>query len=371
MLLYWVLSGILGYYRVYFWVSYMIDIRTVEISPELLALVTEVDEFKGCWKVLHTLSPERLSALRKVATIESIGSSTRIEGAQLSDQEVEALLSRVNSDAFYSRDEEEVAGYAEVMEQVFLHYADIPLTENYIKQLHSLLLKYSSKDVRHRGEYKTLSNSVEAFDERGKSIGIVFETASPFDTPLKMQELVEWLQEVTDGAKLHPLLVMGLFIVSFLAIHPFQDGNGRLSRVLTTLLLLKQGYGYVPYASLESIIEENKEAYYLALRRTQKTLKKGAPNWQPWLIFFLIALKRQKDHLEKKLEKEHLLLESLPALSLEILELTKERGRVTISELERLTKANRNTIKTHLRQLVATGKLMKQGKARGTWYVLG
>src|SRR5262249_21755944 len=150
---------------------------------------------------------------------------------------------------FGSRDEQEIAGYAEVMNLIFESYEDIQLTESHIKQLHRDLLKYSGKDNRHRGEYKKFTNHVEAFDQDGKSMGIVFETASPFDTPLQMEELVNWAKGAYEKKTIHSLLVTSIFIVVFLAIHPFQDGNGRLSRVLTTLLLLRAGYVYVPYSS--------------------------------------------------------------------------------------------------------------------------
>src|ERR1035437_8739471 len=172
----------------------------------------------------------------------------------------------------FQRDEQEVAGYAEVMETVFLAWSEIPITENHIKQLHRDLLRCSDKDERHRGEYKTLRNDVGAFDPEGKMIGIVFETATPFDTPRRMQELVAWLKEARELKRIHPLLIVAVFVVVFLEIHPFQDGNGRLSRVLTTLLLLQAGYAYVPYSSLESVIENSKEGYYLALRQTQSTI---------------------------------------------------------------------------------------------------
>ena len=253
---------------------------------------------------------------------------------------------------------------------VFQHYTDIHLTENYIKQLHRDLLQYSEKDQRHRGEYKKHTNHVEAFDAEGKSLGIVFETASPFDTAFRMEELVAWANEAINKKTLHPLLITSVFIVVFLAIHPFQDGNGRLSRVLTTYLLLCFGYAYVPYSSLESVVENNKEGYYLALRKTQGTLKEENPDWQPWIIFFLNALKQQKHKLEIKVEREKLLLGQLPELSLKILELTKSRGRLTISDVVVLTNANRNTIKKHLENLVETNQLVKYGKGKGTWYAL-
>ena len=189
---------------------------TLRITPEILALIAEIDEFKGAWRAMVTLAPERLSALRRVAAIESIGSSTRIEGSKLSDREVERLLTNLEIKAFASRDEQEVAGYAEVMELVFRSWQDIAVTENYIKQLHRDLLVYSEKDARHRGEYKTSPNSVAAFDENGKQIGIVFETATPFDTPHLMTELVTWFNKMNEERRLHPLLVTGVFTVVFL-----------------------------------------------------------------------------------------------------------------------------------------------------------
>jgi len=341
----------------------------IEITPELLKLIAEIDEFKGRWQALQNLSPDRLQALRKVATIESVGSSTRIEGSKLSDKEVEALLGRVRHYKFKSRDEEEVAGYAHAMDIVFDSYTDIPLTENHIKQLHGILLKHSSKDTRHRGSYKTLSNNVEAFDTKGKSLGIIFETTSPFDTPYQMEKLIRWTNQALDDKHLHPLLIIGIFIVRFLAIHPFQDGNGRLSRIVTTLLLLKSGYVYVPFSSMESIVEQSKDAYYLALQRTQRTLQKKSIQWNPWLLFFLQTLKKQKDHLFRKIQNEALLA-PLPALSTKLLQIIKEHGRLTVAQAVTLTQANRNTIKAHLKQLTEQKRIVLHGKNRGSWYTL-
>ena len=167
----------------------------------------------------------------------------------------------------------------------------------------------------HRGDYKNTANSVAAFDEHGSQIGIVFETATPFDTPRRMGELVAWLDDIRGTGRLHPLLAVALFVVVFLEIHPFQDGNGRLSRVLTTLLLLQAGYAYVPYSSLESVIESSKEDYYLALRQTQGTIRSGAPDWQPWLTYFLRAVQQQKRRLAAKVEREKLVMAALPELA--------------------------------------------------------
>ena len=365
-----ILLGVIGWLNGYK-ISFMLQVDTLQITPEVLSLIAGIDEFKGTWRALGRLAPERLSALRRVATIESIGSSTRIEGSKLSDREVEKLLSNLEIKTFDTRDEQEVAGYAELMDLVFSSWQHIPFNENHIKQLHQTLLRHSKKDERHRGQYKTNSNSVAAFDENGVEIGIVFETASPFDTPRLMTELVEWVNEERDKALLHPLLIIAIFVVVFLEVHPFQDGNGRLSRALTTLLLLQTGYAYVPYSSLESVIELNKEGYYLALRQTQGTIRTQAPNWQPWLVFFLRSLAKQVKRLEKKVEREKIVLATLPELSLQIVEFAREHGRVTMADAVKLTEANRNTLKQHFRNLVTRGHLIQQGSGRGVWYRLG
>jgi Fic family protein len=348
----------------------MITTDTIVITPEILALIAELEEFKGAWRAFGTLAPERLNALRRVATIESIGSSTRIEGSKLTDVEVERLLGDIQIQPLSSRDEQEVAGYARVMETVFQSWADIPITENHVKQLHRDLLCFSEKDERHRGQYKTSPNSVAAFDEVGEQIGVVFETATPFDTPFRMAELLAWLAETRELNRLHPLLVIDVFVVLFLAIHPFHDGNGRLSRILTTLLLPRAGYAYVPYSSLESVIEQSKEAYYLGLRQTQGTIRSERPDWQPWLVFFLRALQKQKRNLAVKVEREKIVIAALPELDVRIVDHARQHGRVTISEMVRLTGANRNTLKQHLRRLVELGHLKQYGARKGTWYGL-
>ena len=345
-------------------------LNNLKITPEILNLIAEIDEFKGSWRALGTLAPERLAALRKVATIESIGSSTRIEGARLTDRQIETLLSNLDQKSFTTRDEQEVAGYADVMQTLFESWEMIPITENYIKQLHSILLQYSDKDERHRGNYKVIDNHIEAFDQEGKSLGILFTTASPMMTSLLMEELVDSTRTAFTEKQLHPLLITGIFVVRFLAIHPFQDGNGRLSRVLTTLLLLKSGYTYVPFSSLETVVEENKDGYYLALRRTQKSLETDNPNWNSWLLFFLRSLKRQKDRLAVKLEREKIMQSYLPELSVKILELAKEHGRITTREIERSTQASRSTIKARVKELIDMKKLIRHGKGRSTWYSL-
>ena len=209
-------------------------VNSLRISHDMLLMVAEIDEFKGAWQHLGQLNPEFLRNLRRSATVESIGSSTRIEGSQLSDKEVEILVSRIDTYTFATKDEQEVAGYAILTSHIYDNFRAMAFSETTIKQLHSELLKYSTKDLPHRGEYKTISNGIEAFDAKGQRIGIIPETASPINTPRLMADLVLWTVENLEQKSLHPLMVIAIFTLLFQVIHPFHDGNGRLVRILTT-----------------------------------------------------------------------------------------------------------------------------------------
>ncbi|MDI9408180.1 MAG: Fic family protein [Candidatus Pacebacteria bacterium] len=344
---------------------------TVVMTPEIQAMITSLEAFRDSWTLSDELVPERLTSLRKVATVESVASSTRIEGSKMSDSEVEEFFFRLTITKFVNRDEEEVAGYAAAMELVFDAWVEITITENHVKQLHRDLLKFSLKDVRHLGEYKTHENRVAAFNSDGVETGTVFETATPFDTPRLMAELHEWLRVAMEEKRHHELIIIAIYIVVFLAIHPFEDGNGRLSRILTTLLLLRAGYRFVPYGSLEAVVEQNKEEYYRALRETQVTLRSGQPNWQPWLVFILRSMQTQVGRLKLKLEREKILqLAEMPQIAIKILELARQQGRVKPSDLVTLYGYNRNTLKNHFASLVEQQMLVRFGKGPATWYIL-
>jgi Fic family protein len=343
----------------------MFNITNLSITTEMLSIIAEIEKFNGSWQAIEKIATKRLMPLKKVSTIESIGSSNRIEGNKLTDEEIENIISHIDRKSFKSRDEQEVAGYAELMDVIFNNYNTIELTDNYIKQLHKILLQYTDKDEKHRGEYKKLSNTVMAYDANGKEIGIVFETATPFETPFKMAELIEWTNKNLKENYLHPLIVIGIFIVVFLAIHPFQDGNGRLSRALTILLLLKSGFTYTPYSSIESIIEQNKEEYYRTLQQTQKTLK-DKPNYEIWLSFFLKALRQQKRVLESKIPIETNL--KLPKLASDILNLFNTQENITLKDVVNSLNVNVNTAKKSIKSLLDKDYLIKHGTTKGVWY---
>lgn len=344
----------------------MLNINNVKITPQILSMIAEIEKFNGVWNIIEKTAIKRLSPLKKITTIESIASSNRIEGNKMSDRDVELLLLNLEKKSFKTRDEQEIIGYAKLMNFIFDNYKEISLTENYIKQMHNILLQHSNKDERHRGDYKKISNSVSAFDKDGKEIGIIFQTATPFETPLKMQELIEWTNKNLEEKFLHPLIIIGIFTVAFLAIHPFQDGNGRLSRILTNLLLIKSEYNYIPYSSLEAIIELNKSEYYRSLRNTQKTLNTDNINYEPWLTFFFKILVQQKRNLENKLPKESEL--SLPKLSNDIMNLFKINNNLTANDIVLKLNININTAKKSIKSLLNKGLIVKYGTTKGVWY---
>lgn len=263
------------------------DRRISTLPQNIWSLISQIDHLKGQWIGGATLNPQALGRLKRSVLVTSTGASTRIEGAKLSDEDIERFMRGLSLKKLTDRDKQEVQGYFEVLDYIFTSWKHIPFTEGVIKQLHRDLLKYTDKDERHRGEYKKVENSVEAFDASGKSVGIIFKTTPAYLTSQRMTELVEWLTDALKREEHHPLLMIGNFLIEFLAIHPFQDGNGRLSRVLTNLLLLKAGYAYAPYLSHEKLIEDNKADYYVALRKAQATLETERENIVPWLEFFL------------------------------------------------------------------------------------
>ncbi len=270
--------------------------RISRLSPEIFLKIAQIDELKGQWIGGANLNPQLLGRLKRSVLITSTGASTRIEGAKLSDEDVEDLMKGLAMQKFADRDKQEVRGYFELLQTVFESWEHIRFNENTIKHLHQELLKYIEKDQPHRGKYKGQDNKVEMVDEQGRRIGVIFDTTPAYLTPKEMLELVEWTKHALEAKLSHPLIIIGNFLVEFLNIHPFKDGNGRLSRILTNLLLLQAGYLYMPYVSHEKLIEDQKPKYYMALRKSQRTFKKKIGDITDWLGFFLdIILTQAKE----------------------------------------------------------------------------
>ncbi len=343
------------------------DQRIENIPVEIWSKLIKIDELKGQWIAGAQLSPQVLNHLKRSVLITSTGASTRIEGARLSDEDVEKLMRGIDIQKFTDRDKQEVKGYFELLENIFDSWRSLKFSESTIKHFHKELLKYVKKDEFHRGDYKKTENKIEMIDAAGKSIGTLFDTTPVYLTSKEMQELVEWTQKSLAEKKSHPLLIVGNFLVEFLQIHPFQDGNGRLSRVLTNLLLLKEGYLYMPYISHEKLVEDNKPDYYMALRRSQKTFKTDHEDITSWLDFFLTIFLKQSKMAVELLSKEN--IEKLLSMKqLAVLEYLQKAKETTTGEIIRGTKITRSTVKQVLDKLLRLKKIERIGLGRSTRY---
>ncbi|MEA3440041.1 MAG: Fic family protein [Chloroflexota bacterium] len=345
----------------------ILDQRLVDLPGSIWQKIAQIDELKGQWIGGVKLGPQVLGRLKKSVLITSTGASTRIEGAKLSDEDVDKLMRGIAIQQFSDRDKQEVQGYYELLNNVFNSWDRLRFSESLIKHFHQELLKYVEKDTLHRGEYKKRENQVYMIDEAGQSIGILFDTTLAYLTPKEMHELVEWTQSAIDNQHHHPLLIFANFIVQFLQIHPFQDGNGRLSRILTNLLMLQAGYAYMPYASHEKIIEDNKPEYYLALRQSQKTFTTSQETIVPWLAFFLDVTLHQS-RMALSLISEENIDKLLSPRQLEVWQYIQDAIEVTPRELSEKLAIPRPTINQVLNRLLDLNKIERLGLGRGTRY---
>jgi Fic family protein len=341
--------------------------RIQNIPSEIWSKISEIDVIKGRWIEGARLSPQALGRLKKSVLSSSTGASTRIEGAKLTDEEVENLMQGIKTQKFAERDAQEARGYYELLKNVFDSFKSIKFGESPIKHLHKELLKYTKKDQHHLGEYKKSENKVVAYDEKGKQVGVIFEPTSPYLVAKEMQELIDWTKNALEEKKINPLIIIGNFLVEFLQIHPFQDGNGRLSRILTNLLLLRHGFSYVQYVSHEKLIEDNKNDYYLALRRSQKTFGTKKEAVAPWLEFFLNILLKQSEMAINLLEKED--IEKLLSLKqIAVWRYLLEKEEAAPSEISEKTKVARPTVNQALDKLMKLKKVERIGEGRSIRY---
>ena len=341
--------------------------RLKEIPVHIAVKIARIDELKGQWIAGVRLSPQVLSRLKKSVLVTSTGASTRIEGARLSDEDVEKLMRGISVQKFRDRDKQEVKGYYELLQNVFNACKTIKFSENTIKHFHKELLKYTDKDKFHRGEYKRTENKVQMISAAGKSIGILFDTTSAYLTPKEMQELTEATQRLFNQQDLHPLLTIGNFIVEFLNIHPFGDGNGRLSRIITNLLLLQAGYLYMPYISHEKLIEDNKPNYYMSLRKSQRTLRSKNPDITPWLDFFLSVILKQSESAVELLSKENI-EKLLSAKQIAVWQYLESVNEASPGEIAVKAKVARPTVNQAVNRLMRLKKIERIGLGRSTRY---
>jgi len=339
----------------------------VRVTPEILQKISRIDELKGLWRGSAKLNPHILKQLRASVIITSTGASTRIEGSQMSDYDVARLIRGLKTMPPKGRDAEEVAGYADLLGRIFDHYDTFKLTEGRILQFHEIILHFSSKDQVQKGKYKSSDNIVVARNERSEEV-VLFRPTPPYLVKKEMDDVLVWTADALEKKTIHPILILANFIFEFLAIHPFHDGNGRLSRALTNLLLLQAGYAYVPYVSLEEIIEGRKDAYYLSLRETQKHHKTEREDISAWVNFLLGALLAQAEtarHLIERNEPE----QSLSEKQIAVLRLFDAGATLSPKEISLILGAMPlPTIKQALARLVKLELLKRIGLGRATRY---
>jgi len=341
-----------------------------QTNQKVLNLISKIDLYKGKWNIIERQENIYLKELRKIATIESIGSSTRIEGGTMTDKEIEELLNDVKITKLKTRDEQEVIGYYDTLEIIYENYDNIRLTENYIKQLHQNLLRHSDKDTRHRGQYKSLSNKVVA-NYPGGIQKVIFNTTDVHLVENEMRDLINWTNEQFDKKEIHPLIIISNFVYEFLSIHPFQDGNGRLSRLITTLILLQQDYIFIQYVSFENFIEQTKKEYYQALMEGQKNRNKENENISKWVLYFLDKLNILTQMLDAKYDVFKSKGGYLNERQKKISEYLKENQPLKISDLaKRFENININTIKKDLQYMKKEQIIKGVGKGKGTVYII-
>ncbi len=344
-----------------------LDKRIKNTPNDIWEKINKIDELKGRWIQGAEFSPQVLGRLKKSVLVTSTGASTRIEGAKLSDEDIEKMMKGIKMQKFSDRDKQEVKGYYDLLNNVFNSWKSIKFNESTVKHFHSELLKYVAKDKKHKGEYKKQENAVHMINEVGESAGVLFKTTPAYLTPKEMQELIEWTENAVKNKSHHPLLIIANFVVEFLNIHPFLDGNGRLSRVLTNLLLLKSGYLYTAYISHEKLIEDNKADYYLALRKSQKTIKKKGEDITPWLNFFYDVLIMQSNQAVELLSDENI-EKLLSPKQMAVWEYLNTVDEASPKEISDQTGVARPTINQAIEVLIRFKKIERIGLGRATRY---
>lgn len=333
------------------------------IDFTLINELSAIDRFGGEWKAIEKREGVRiLKELRSVATVQSTGASTRIEGSKMTDREVETLIQRISIETLEERDQQEVMGYYNALDIIIDSYRDIDISESSIQNLHKQLLKYSEKDEWHRGGYKQNANSVEATNPDGSKT-VIFQTTAPgIETEMAMQALIEWY---SNDHSTPTLIKSAAFVYDFVSIHPFQDGNGRMSRLLGTLLLLKHGYPWIQYVSFEHEIESRKQEYYRVLMECQQ--HRPGESIYPWVMFFVDCLGNIQQKLLQKLQTQQR-INQLSQREKAIYTFIDNHPGAQSGEIAKKLDYALPTVKRTLSKMVETKFLKKHGVGKGTNY---
>ena len=332
------------------------------IDWELTSLISQIDRFDASWTSIEKREGQSLKQLKSIATVRSVGASTRIEGSKMSNEEVEVLLKEIDITKIEDRDSQEVVGYFETLDLISELYNDIKINESGLKKLHNILLKYSKRDEWHKGDYKQHSNAVEAKLPDGTRQIIFKTTEAGFPTQDAIRLLIDWYKNDNET---HPLVKCALFVYDFVSIHPFQDGNGRLSRLISTLLLLKNGYKWIQYVSFEHEIESRKKEYYRVLRNCQA--QRPNENATEWVDFFFDALRNIQEQLMEKLEFKGVETKLSPREK-SILTFIGNNAGCKSGEIAKKLGIPSPTVKRILPELIEKNLIEKHGTGPGTNY---
>lgn len=336
----------------------------LKIDWKLIKLISEIDRFDAKWTAIERREGLSLRELKSIATVRSVGASNRIEGNRMSDEEVDVLLQKIDTKNLTDRDSQEVVGYFEVLDLISESYENIGVTESHIKSLHNSLMKYSAKDEWHKGNYKLHSNAVESTFPDGKRQILFQTTEAGLATEDAIRALLNWYNSETE---VHTLIKVATFVYDFLSVHPFQDGNGRLSRLISTLLLLKNGYNWIQYVSFEHEIENRKNEYYQVLRSCQA--QRPNEDVSIWIHFFLNCLSNIQSQLLTNLQKSGIETQLSPKEK-SIYSIIQNRPNIQSGAIAEKLAIPAPTVKRILSELLNKGLIEKQGSGRNVSYTI-
>jgi Fic family protein len=336
----------------------------LDIDWKLINLISEIDRFDANWTAIERKEGQSLKELKSIATVRSVGASNRIEGNRMSDEEVDVLLQKIDISKLTDRDSQEVVGYFEVLDLITESYQNISLSESHLKSLHNILMKYSAKDLWHKGNYKQHSNAVEASFPDGTKQIIFQTTEAGFATENAIRELLDWYNAETE---VHALIKIASFVYEFLSVHPFQDGNGRLSRLISTLLLLNKGYKWIQYVSFEHEIESRENEYYHVLRSCQA--QRPNEDVTIWIHFFLNCLSNIQMQLLTKLQQSGFEAQ-LSHKEKSIYTIIQNRPNIQSGEIAEKLAIPAPTVKRILSELLNKELIEKQGSGRNVSYTI-
>ena len=339
-----------------------VALKNQKWDSEIVAYIAAIHEMKGKQDLYIRQKPQELEKLVEIAKVQSTETSNEIEGIRTTNTRLKQLLSEKTTPR--TRDEEEIAGYRDVLNVIHEGYEYIPVTANYLLQLHKILYSHSGKSIG--GKFKNVQNYISGIDANGKEYTI-FTPLAPYETPPAIDEICEQFNRAIAEGDVDPLILIPIFIHDFLCIHPFNDGNGRMSRLLTTLLLYRCGYSVGKYISLEAKIAKNKNLYYTSLSDAQIGWHEGNDDPNAFIKYLLGTIISAYRDFEDRME---LIAEKLPAIDMVRKAVQSQIGKITKTQIcELCPSLSASSVEVVLKKLVANGELIKQGAGRSTFYI--